>query len=128
MISSHRMESGSSIPIEAMSLSGFHTETDLGFADEAAVAALVVGISAAGMENHLCCMEFPLSSVVCGGFPWLLSSLSAQHTGAASQGSVTFHIIEHRALMTHVFLLKIWQRPSSELPVKSARCINSDGD
>lgn len=74
VISSHRMESGSLIPTEAMFPSGFHKETGLEFADEDAVATLVVGISAAGMQTHLCCPEFPLSSVVCEGFPWLLSS------------------------------------------------------
>lgn len=102
VISSHRMESGSSILSEAMFVSGFHTETGLEFADEDAVAALV-GISAAGMESQLCCTEFPLSSVVCGGFPWLLSFMSSQHTGVASRASVIVHIIEHRALMTCVF-------------------------
>lgn len=119
------MESGSSIPAEAMFLSGLRTEIGLEFADEDAVAALV-GISAAGMESNFCSTEFPLSSVVCGGFPWLLSSLSAQHTGVASHGSVMFPIIEHRALTTCI-LLKIWQRPPADLPVKTARCINSDG-
>lgn len=102
VISSHRRKSGSSVPTEAMFLSGFHTETGLGFADEDAVATLV-GRSAVGVESHLCCTESPLSSVVCGGFPWLLSSLSAQHTGVASHGSVIFHIVEHRALMTSEF-------------------------
>lgn len=90
------------IPTEAMFPSGFHKETGLEFADEDAVATLVVGISAAGMQTHLCCTEFPLSSVVCEGFPWLLSSLTAQHTVVASQGSVIFHVIEHGALLTRV--------------------------
>lgn len=91
------MELGSLIPTEAMFLSGFHEEMSLEFADEDAVVALV-GISAACMQSHLCCTEFPLSSVVCGGFPWLLSSTSAQHTGVASHGSVIFTILntEHK--------------------------------
>lgn len=97
------MESGSLIPTEATFLPGFHTDTGLEFANKDAVATLFVGISAAGVQSHLCHTEFPLSSVVCGGFPWLLSSLSAQPGVVASHGSVIFHIIEHRALMTCEF-------------------------
>lgn len=86
------MELGSLIPTEAMFLSGFHEEMSLQFAAADAVEALV-GISAAGMQSHLCCTGFPLSSVLRGGFPWLLSSLSAQHAGVASHGSVIFTLL-----------------------------------
>lgn len=86
-----------------MFLSGVHDKTGLEFANEDAVATLVVGISTSGVRSHLCCTEFALSSVTCEGFPQLTSSQSAQHASVPFHGSAIFHVIERGVLMTHVF-------------------------
>lgn len=58
---------------EAKFHSGGHEEMGLEFANEDTVATLVIGISTSGMESHLCCTEFPLSSVTSEDFPLLLT-------------------------------------------------------
>ena len=74
MTPTYDLKSGFLILTKGMFLSGVHEEIGLEFANEDAVATLVVGISTSGMQGRLCCTEFPPGSVTCEGFPWLLSS------------------------------------------------------
>lgn len=69
MGSSYDFELKFLILTEAKFLSGGHEE----FANEDTVGTLVTGICSSGVESHLCCTEFPLSSVISEVFPLLLT-------------------------------------------------------